>query len=60
MREDRPVSNFAQTHIFAERSSRQFRQAMLLVSGDRQQAQIGLRVSVHFSPCVAGQSGSGK
>jgi 5,10-methylene-tetrahydrofolate dehydrogenase/methenyl tetrahydrofolate cyclohydrolase len=41
-------------------SSRQFRQVMLSLSGDQQQTPIGLRVSVQFSPCTAGQGGSGK
>jgi HlyD family secretion protein len=45
---------------FGKDSSRQFRQVMLSVSGDQQQTPIGLRVSVQFSPCVAGQSGPGK
>ena len=44
----------------AHDASRQFRQVMLSVSGDQQQTPIGLRVSVQFSPCVAGQSGPGK
>ncbi len=44
---------------FAKDSSRQFRQVMLSVSGDQQQTPIGLRVSVQFLPCVAGQSGPG-
>jgi hypothetical protein len=43
---------------FAKDSSRQFRQVMLSVSGDQQQTPIGLRVTVQFSPCVAGQGGS--
>jgi hypothetical protein len=30
------------------------------LSGDQQQTPIGLRVSVQFSPCTAGQGGSGK
>jgi hypothetical protein len=45
---------------FARDASRQFRQVMLSISGDRQQAPIGLRVSVQFSPCVAGQCSPGK
>jgi hypothetical protein len=45
---------------FARDSSRQFREVMLSVSGDQQQTPIGLRVSVQFSPCVAGQSDSSK
>jgi multidrug resistance efflux pump len=45
---------------FAKDSSRQFRQVMLSISGDQQQAPIGLRVSVQFSPCVSGQSGPAK
>jgi HlyD family secretion protein len=45
---------------FARDSSRQFREVMLSVSGDQQQTPIGVRVTVQFSPCVAGQRGSGK
>jgi hypothetical protein len=45
---------------FANNASRQFRQVMILVSGDQQQTPIGLRVSVQFSPCASGQSGTGK
>jgi multidrug efflux pump subunit AcrA (membrane-fusion protein) len=45
---------------FARDSSRQFREVMLSISGDQQQTPIGLRVSVQFSPCVAGQSGTAK
>jgi hypothetical protein len=45
---------------FARDASRQFRQVMLSISGDRQQAPIGLQVSVQFSPCVAGQCSPGK
>ncbi len=45
---------------FARDSSRQFREVMLSVSGDQQQTPIGLRVSVQFSPCVAGRGGSSK
>jgi hypothetical protein len=45
---------------FAKNASRQFRQVMLSISGDQQQAPIGLRVSVQFSPRVSGQSGPGK
>jgi HlyD family secretion protein len=45
---------------FANNASRQFRQVMLSISGDQQQAPIGLRVSVQFLPCVPGQSGPGK
>jgi multidrug resistance efflux pump len=44
----------------AHGASRQFRQVMLSISGDQQQTPIGLRVSVQFSPCVAGQNGPGK
>jgi HlyD family secretion protein len=44
----------------AHDASRQFRQVMITVPGDQQQVPIGLRVSVQFSPCVAGQSGTGK
>jgi multidrug resistance efflux pump len=44
----------------AHDASRQFRQVMITVPGDQQQMPIGLRVSVQFSPCVAGQSGPGK
>jgi hypothetical protein len=57
------VENIGATVVqdpFARDLSRQFRQVMLSVSGDRQQTPIGLRVSVQFSPCVAGQSGPGK
>jgi len=57
------VENIGATVVqdpFARDSSRQFREVMLSVSGDQQGAPIGLRVSVQFSPCVAGQSGSGK
>jgi HlyD family secretion protein len=45
---------------FARDSSQQFRQVMLSLSGNQQEAPIGLRVSVQFSPCTAGQGGSGK
>jgi HlyD family secretion protein len=45
---------------FANNASRQFRQIMIAVSGDHQQTPIGLRVSVQFSPCTAGQSGTAK
>jgi len=45
---------------FARDSSRQFGQVMLSISGDQQQTPIGLRVSVQFPPCVAGQSGPAK
>jgi hypothetical protein len=45
---------------FARDSSRQFREVILSVSGDQQQTPIGLRVSVQFSPCVAGQGASSK
>jgi multidrug resistance efflux pump len=45
---------------FARDSSRQFREVMLSVSGDQQETPIALRVTVHFSPCVAGQSGPAK
>jgi len=45
---------------FVNNASRQFRQVMISVSGDQQQTPIGLRVSVQFSPCASGQSGTGK
>jgi multidrug resistance efflux pump len=45
---------------FARDPSRQSRQVMLSVSGDQQQTPVGLRVTVQFSPCVAGQGGSSK
>jgi multidrug resistance efflux pump len=45
---------------FAKDSSRQFRQVMVSISGEQQQTPIGLRVTVQFSPCVAGQSGPAK
>jgi hypothetical protein len=57
------VENIGATVVqdpFARDSSRQFRQVVLSVSGDQQQTAIGLRVSVQFSPCVAGQSGPAK
>jgi multidrug resistance efflux pump len=57
------VENIGATVVqdpLARDSSRQFRQVILSVSEDRQQTAIGLRVSVQFSPCVAGQSGSSK
>jgi hypothetical protein len=38
----------------------QFQEVMLSVSGDQQQTPIGLRVTVQFSPCVAGQTGPAK
>jgi hypothetical protein len=60
---DGVVENIGVTVVqdpFARDSSRQFREVMLSVSGDRQQTPIGLRVSVQFSPCGAGQGGSGK
>jgi HlyD family secretion protein len=63
MQMDGIVENIGATVVqgpFARDSSQQFRQVMLSVSGDRQQTAIGLRVSVQFSPCVAGQSGSSK
>jgi multidrug resistance efflux pump len=63
MQMDGIVENIGATIVqdpFARDSSRQFRQVMLSVSGDQQQTPIGLRVSVQFSPCVAGQGGSGK
>ena len=44
----------------ANPASRQFGQVMISVSGDQQQTPIGLRVSVQFSPCVTGQSGTAK
>jgi hypothetical protein len=57
------VENIGATVVpdpFARDSFRQFREVMLSVSGDQQGAPIGLRVSVQFSPCVAGQGGSSK
>jgi HlyD family secretion protein len=45
---------------FANNGSRQFRQVMISVTLDQQQLPIGLRVSVQFSPCVSGRSGTGK
>jgi multidrug resistance efflux pump len=45
---------------FANNTSRQFRQVMISVSGDQKQTPIGLRVSVQLSPCVSGQSSTGK
>jgi hypothetical protein len=47
---------------FASNTSRQFRQVMISISGDQKQTPIGLRVSlsVQLSPCVSGQSSTGK
>jgi HlyD family secretion protein len=53
---DGVVENIGATVVqdpIARDASRQFRQVMLSISGDRQQAPVGLRVSVQFSPCVA-------
>jgi multidrug resistance efflux pump len=60
---DGVVENIGATVVenpLANNASRQSRQVMLSITGDQQQTLIGLRVSVQFSPCVAGQSGSGK
>jgi multidrug resistance efflux pump len=60
---DGVVENIGVTFVqdpFARDTSRQFRQVMISVPGDQQQTPIGLRVSVQFSPCVAGQSGPAK
>jgi HlyD family secretion protein len=38
--------------------TRQFRQVMLSIPEDQPQMPIGLRVSVQFSPCPAGQRGT--
>jgi multidrug resistance efflux pump len=60
---DGVVENIRATVVenpLANNASRQSRQVMLSITGDQQQTLIGLRVSVQFSPCVAGQSGSGK
>ena len=42
---------------FANNASRQFRQLMLSVPANQPQMPIGLRVSVQFAPCPAGQKG---
>jgi len=60
---DGAVENIGVTVVqdpFVRDTSRQFRQVMLSVSGDQQQTPIGLRVTVQFSPCVAGQGGPAK
>jgi multidrug resistance efflux pump len=62
MRMDGIVENISATVVenpFANSASRQFRQVLVSVSGDRQ-PPIGLWASVQFSPCVSGQSGTGK
>jgi HlyD family secretion protein len=38
----------------------QFRQVMLSIPNHQQEIPIGLRVSVQFSPCLAGQGNSGR
>jgi HlyD family secretion protein len=45
---------------FATNRSQQFRQVMLSIPKDQQEIPIGLRVSVQFSACAAGQGNSGR
>jgi multidrug efflux pump subunit AcrA (membrane-fusion protein) len=45
---------------FAENPSRQFRQVMISMPRDQLKNPIGLRVSVQFSPCTAGQGSPDK